>query len=84
MSDPAGVSFTANLDGKEYPVKGSYAYDSISLERLDERSLEETDKRDGVVVQVSKMTVAPDGKTMIIVSTDKLTGRLSTYTAEKQ
>jgi hypothetical protein len=84
MSDPTGVSYTAKLDGKDYPVKGSLFYNSVSLKRVDERALEETDKRDGNVIGVAKMTIAPDGKKMTMVITNKKTGRTSTYVAEKQ
>ena len=84
MSDPTGVSFTAKLDGKDYPVKGSIFYDSVSLKRVDVRTIEETDKRDGNVIGVAKMTVSPDGKKMTMVIMDKKTGRTSTYVADKQ
>jgi hypothetical protein len=84
MSTPTGESYTAKLDGKDYPVKGTYGYNSVSLKRVDARTMEETDKRDGKVVEVSTMTVAPDGKKMTVVATNKLTGRTSTYVAEKQ
>jgi GH15 family glucan-1,4-alpha-glucosidase len=84
MSAPTGESYTAKLDSKDYPVKGSYTYNSVSLKRVDERTIEETRKRDGKVIGVSKMTVAPDGKKMTVVSTNKLTGRTSTSVAEKQ
>jgi hypothetical protein len=84
MSTPTGESYTAKLDGKDYPVKGAYSYNSVSLKRIDDRTMEETDKRDGKVVEVSKITVAPDGKTMTVVATNKLTDRTSTYVAKKQ
>jgi hypothetical protein len=84
MSTPTGETFTAKLDGKDYPVKGAYGWSSVSLKRIDEHTIEETDKRDGKVIDVSKMTVGPDGKKMTVVATSKLTGRTSTYVAEKQ
>ena len=84
MSTPTGASYTAKLDGKDYPVKGAYSYDSVSLKRVDDRTIEETDKRDGKVVRVSKMTVSPDGKKMTSVVTNKLAGRTNTLVAEKQ
>ena len=84
MSTPTGESYTAKLDGKDYPYKGAYGYDSVSLKRVDERTIEETDKRGGKVIEVAKMTVAPDGKKMTVVVTSTLTGRVSTYVAEKQ
>jgi hypothetical protein len=84
MSEPTGESYTAKLDGKDYPVKGAYGWTSVSLRRLDGRTIEETDKRDGKVLEVDKMTVSSDGKKMTVVATSKLTGRISTYVAEKQ
>jgi hypothetical protein len=84
MSAPTGESYTAKLDGKDYPVKGGYSYNSVSLKRVDNRTIEETDKRDGKVVAVLKMSVSPDGKKMTTVVTSKLTGRTSTYVAKKQ
>jgi hypothetical protein len=84
MSTPTGESYTAKLDGKDYPVKGAYGWSSVSLKRVDDRTIEETNKRDGKVIVVSKITVAPDGKTMTVVATSKLTDRTSTYVAQKQ
>jgi hypothetical protein len=84
MSSPTGESFTAKIDGKDYPVKGAYTFNAVSLKRVDARTLEETDKRDGTVYEVSKMTVSPDGKKMTVVSTNKLTDRTTTYTADKK
>jgi hypothetical protein len=84
MSTPTGESYTAKLDGKDYPFKGAYSYDSVSLKRLSARTIEETDKRGGKVIEVAKMTVSPDGKKMTVVATFVPTGRVSTYVAEKQ
>jgi len=84
MSDPTGISFTAKLDGTDAPVNGAYSYDTVSLKKIDAHSIEETDKRGGTVVEVSKMTVSPDGKKMTVVSTNKLTDRTSTYVAMKK
>lgn len=84
MSEPTGESYTAQLDGKDYPVKGSYTYNSVALRRISANTIEETHKRDGKVISISKMTVAPDGKKMTVVSTNKLTAATSAYVAEKQ
>ena len=84
MSTPTGESYTAKMDGKDYPVKGTYTYNSVSLKRIDDRTIERTDKRDGKVIEVSKITVEPDGKTMTVFQTNKLTDRTSTWVAEKQ
>lgn len=84
MSDPTGESYTAKFDGNDYPVNGAYTYDAVSLKKIDAHTIEETDKRNGAVVEVAKMTVSPNGKTMTVVVTNKLTDRTSTYVATKK
>lgn len=84
MSTPTGETYAAKLDGKDYPVKGAYGWTSVSLKRIEDRTIEETDKRDDIVVSVLKLTVASDGKSMKVVATNKLTDRTSTYVAQKQ
>lgn len=42
------------------------------MKSLDKNTIEETDKRDGKVIGVSRMTVAADGKTMTAKFEDKL------------
>lgn len=84
MTTPTGVSFTAKLDGSDASVNGSYSYNTVSLKKIDAHTIEETEKRDGTVISVSKMTVSADGKKMTVVSTNKLTDRTSTYVATKK
>jgi hypothetical protein len=84
MTSPTGESFTAKFDGNDYPVRGSYGWDAVSLKKVNSNTIEETDKRDGTVTDVTTMTVSPNGKTMTAVETSKLTGRVSTYVATKQ
>ena len=84
MSEPTGETYTAKLDGSDAPAKGAYWYDTVSLKKINARSIEETDKRGGDVVDVSTMTVSPDGKKMTIVDTNKKTDRTSKYVATKQ
>lgn len=82
-STPTGQSYAAKLDGKDVPYVGDPGTTSVSLKRIGD-SIEETDKHDGKVVAVAKMTVSADGKTMTIAVDDKLHGTTSTYVAEKQ
>ena len=84
MTTPTGETYTAKLDGTDAPVKGAYGYDTVSLKKIDDHTIEETDKRAGNVVDVSKLTVSPDGKKMTIVDTSKPSDRTSTYVATKQ
>jgi hypothetical protein len=84
MSDPTGAGYTAKFDGSDYPVHGAYDYDAVSLKKINAHTFEETDKRDGTVTDVSTITISANGKTMTVVDTDKLTGRVDTFTATKQ
>ena len=84
MSTPTGESWEAKLDGKEYPVKGIYANETVSVKKLGDRSIEVTYKRDGKLYSIEKITVSPDGKKMTTVADNKQTGRVSTYVDEKQ
>ena len=82
-STPTGQSYTAKVDGTDAPYAGDPGTTSVSLKRIGD-SIEETDKRDGKVITVAKLTVAADGKTMTIDVDDKLNGTKSTYVAVKQ
>ena len=84
MSTPTGESWEAKLDGKEYPVKGIYASETVSVKQLGDRAIEVTYKRDGKLYSVQKITVSPDGKKMTTVSDNKQSGRVSTLVDEKQ
>jgi hypothetical protein len=84
MTQPTGENFTAKLDGQDYPYNGSYSVDSVSLKRIDNNTIEETNKRNGKVISVARISVSPDGNTMTEVSTNKMTNRTSTFISEKQ
>src|SRR5436305_5580828 len=76
-------SFEAKFDGKDYPL-GRDWLTTVSLALVDENTLEETDKHQGEIMTVSRMTVSKDGKTMRVESMDKQRGTTMTYTAEKR
>jgi hypothetical protein len=84
VSSPTGQSYTAKLDGTEAPYKGDPGTTSVSVKKVDKNTIEETDKRDGKVISVARMTVAADGKSMTIAVNDKLHGTSSQYVAVKQ
>jgi hypothetical protein len=84
MTTPTGQSFDARFDSKEYPVAGDPGKTLVSLKRLDARTIQETDTRDGKVADVVVWKVSADGKTMHVVDEDKLHGTKLTYTADKK
>lgn len=84
MSDPNGNSYDAKFDGKDYPIQGDPGHTMVSLKRIGDDTIEETDKRDGKVVGVSHMTVSKDGKSIQVEYTDKQRGTATSFTMEKQ
>ena len=84
MSDPNGESYDAKFDGKEYPVQGDPGHTMVSLKRINEQTIEETDKHDGKVDSIERMTVSPDGKSINVVINDKRRGTTTSFTMEKQ
>jgi hypothetical protein len=84
MSSPTGQSYTAKLDGTEAPYKGDPGTTSVSVKKVDKNTIVETDKRDGKVISIARMTVAADGKSMTIAVNDKLHGTTSQVVAMKQ
>ncbi|MGB8322711.1 MAG: hypothetical protein WCE52_07090 [Candidatus Acidiferrum sp.] len=84
MSSPTGQSYAAKLDGTEAPYKGDPGTTSVSVKKMGKDTIEETDKRDGKVIGVTRMKVSADGKTMTFDNVDKLHGTTSQFTATKQ
>ena len=84
MSNQTGQSYVAKMDGTDAPYKGDPGTTSVSVKNAGKNTIEETDKRDGKVISVARMTVAPGGKTMMLKVEDKLRGTNSQFTATKQ
>ena len=60
------TQYTANFDGKDYPLTGSQTADTVSLKRIDARTTDRTDKKGGKVAQTLRRVVSQDGKTMTV------------------
>jgi hypothetical protein len=58
--------YTANYDGKPYPIKGSETADAVTLKRVDANTSERTDSKAGKAVQTFVRVVSKDGKTMTV------------------
>jgi hypothetical protein len=83
-ADKTGNSYSAKLDGKDYPYKGDPGVSTVSLRQLDPKTLEETYKRDGKVILVNKLTLGPDGKTLSVNAHDTVRDVTVKYTATKR
>ena len=79
-----GQSYDAKFDGKEYPLVGDPGKTTVSVERLDDNTVEETDHRQGKIVDRIRLAAAKDGKTVAVTDRDLAHGQTTTYTLDKQ
>jgi hypothetical protein len=79
-----GQSYDAKFDGKEYPVVGDPARTTVSLKKVDDATVEETDHRQGKVVDEIRLMLAQDGNTITVIDKDIRLGQTATYTMERQ
>lgn len=84
FSSPAGLSYTAKLDGPEAPYYGDPEYSSVSLRRLSVNEIEETYRKGRKIVAVARVSISGDGRTMSIVYEDKVNGTSHHILAHKQ
>jgi hypothetical protein len=79
-----GQSYDAHFDGKPVPVLNDPGKTTVTLKRLGERVIEETDWRGGKVNDVVRITVSADGGSLEVVDKDQLHDAVTTYTMKKQ
>jgi hypothetical protein len=60
--------FTAAFDGKDYPITG-VAPGTVTLKRIDDRTIERIHKNDGKQTLVFLTRVSPDGKILMLTQT---------------
>jgi len=84
FADPAGQGYTARLDGTETPFKGSLSNTMVSVKRIGENTIVESDKQDGKVVEVTRFTLSTDGETMTVSMEDKVKGGTRQFVCHKQ
>jgi len=59
---PTHFEWTAKFDGKDYPVKGDPGRDAVSVRKIDDYTLEITNKKAGKVLSTIRAVYAHDGK----------------------
>jgi len=81
---PLGERFDAKFDGKDYPVQDDPGHTTVSVKLLSATSVELTSRRNGKVVGVLRLSVAPGGETIHVVFEDKESDTTSAYKMHKQ
>ncbi len=84
FSDASGIHYEAHFDGKEYPMMGDATNTMVSVRRIDEYTFEETQKHDGKVDSVIRLTVHADGKTAEYIAEDRKLGSTTRGTLYKK
>ena len=82
MTDRMGRSFVAKLDGTEAPYHGSDEFTGVTLTLIDSHTIEESDRKGGKVVKISRWSIGPDGKTLH-ARFDDTHGRVQEQTGHK-
>jgi hypothetical protein len=65
---PTAASWSMAYDGKDRPQTGNPNADTLSLKRVNDSTVEFTQKKAGKVVITGTRTISPDGKVMTITS----------------
>lgn len=81
---PLGEKFDAKFDGKDYPVVDDPAGTMVSAKLLNPSKVELATKRNGKVVAVKQMSVAPDGKSIHVVYKNEYGETISVFDLQKQ
>jgi hypothetical protein len=79
-----GQSYDARFDGKEYPIVGDPGHTRVTLRKIDDNNVEETDYRMGKKTDEIHLAAASDGKTLAVTDKDVEQGQTTSYTLEKQ
>src|SRR5215472_14335763 len=74
FADPTGQNYTAKLDGTETSFQGDLSHTIVSVKRLNDTAIEESDKHDGKITEVTRFTLSSDEKSMTIYMENKLKG----------
>jgi hypothetical protein len=68
---PAHNEWTGKFDGKDYPVTGDPSSDTRAYKRVDDHTLEITNKKGGEVATTARIVVSADGKSRTVTAHGK-------------
>jgi hypothetical protein len=63
---PTHNEWTGKFDGKDYKLTGDPTADTRSYKKIDDRTTELTNKKDGKVVATGKIVISADGKSRTV------------------
>jgi hypothetical protein len=60
MTDLMGGAYSAKLDGTQAPYSGNPQYNAVSVKLINSKTIEESDLKDGKVVQLRRWSISAD------------------------
>ena len=78
-----GATVDAKFDGKAYETMGDPGHTMVTLKRISDHEIEETDQSDGKVTDVVRWKAADDGKTISFTDEDKLHSTTTTFVEDR-
>ena len=81
---PPTISTRVDIDGTQTPIKGDLSHAVVSVKRTAADTIEQTDKRDGKILQVTRFVVSGDGKTLTVSIEDIGKATSKHFIARKQ
>jgi hypothetical protein len=63
---PLHNEWTGMFDGKDYPLTGDMGADTRAYKKINDRTMDLTNKKDGKVTTTGKIVVSADGKTRTV------------------
>jgi hypothetical protein len=79
-----GQSYNAKFDGKEYPIHNDPGGTVVTLKKVNDNTVEETDHRQGKVTDEIRLAAASDGKSIEVTDNDVIHHQITTFTLDKQ
>jgi hypothetical protein len=84
VETPLGEKFNAKFDGKDYPVEDDPGGTTVSAKMLSPDKVELTSKRNGQIVGIKQMSVAPGGMVIHVVFKNAEGETVTTFDLKKQ
>lgn len=81
---PLGERFEAKFDGNYYRVEDDPGHTMVAAKLLNPSTVELTHKRQGKIVSISRMTVAPDRQSIHVVFENKEANTTTSFDFQKQ
>ncbi len=78
---PFQTEWTGNFDGKDYPLAGDPIANSRSYKKINDHTLELTNKKDGKVTTTGRIIVSADGMMRTLKVNGTIDGKKFEYTA---